>query len=829
MVIWQAIFVAHPRLIAFHNIFGRCYNIKFHTALLYDIFVVQYRIKVLKSLGQSELNIKMKYEPFSPNPNHNDSEGREPKLLLMRTKLFNRNSFSLLTLLLLFTTMASAQVLINAPQPADNPNLPGNSPWSAICAGANGGFNQYYATVSWVGTPNLDNEWILELSNATGSFASPVELARETSNALVQNPGFEFSIPTNTRGAGYKIRVRSTSPPKTSSESAAYNMYYMDVVTNLHISPNGDGTSGDVCSTGPVTMQVDNVANPNTYQYIWQKNGSTLAATGPSVLADSNGVYQAFIDYGVTCTGSGNTDSNFTMVTIGGSGMGIAINPPSKTSLCVGDTEVLSINLTDPSWAYQWFKDNTAIPGATGTSYTVDANTAGFEGDYQVEISATGICNERSAAVTMTNADSFTVTRNNAANLVVLPSQSQTLSATTTASSPNYQWYRNGSPVGTDSNSLSVTQEGTYYVEVTQNGGTCPGTKKNSESTTVTVPDSFEVIVDYASAYTACVSTSMVLEVSTINAVALNGSKTDVTASLEDSFTYQWKKDGSNVAGETAKSISLTNTAENGTYTLDATLSTYSDTSNALSVQLLTNENLTINSTGTVYCNGTETITITTTTDLSGETFSWERDGSSIDTASLALEVGAPGIYRLVIEKNGCDLISNEITITTFDDSLIQLDVDGDIVFPEGSSKTVTVRGGTSYQWFDTNNNLMSNSDTMTFTQEGEYILVSNIDNCQVTKQLTAVYLDLFNIPNVITPNGDGANDQWIIPNSYSNKNDVNVIIYNDRGAEVLNVMGYQNNWPSSSMSFQSQNMVFYYVVKNASTTLKKGTITVIR
>ncbi|TFG74328.1 MAG: gliding motility-associated C-terminal domain-containing protein [Flavobacteriales bacterium] len=747
----------------------------------------------------------------------------------MRTKLFNRFSFLVLSLLLMVTSMASAQVLINAPQPADNPNLPGNSPWSAICAGANGGFNQYYTTVSWVGTPNLDNEWILELSNASGSFASPIELARETSNAIVQNPGFEFSIPSNTRGAGYKIRVRSTSPAKTSSESASYSMYYMDIVTNLHISPNGDGTSGDVCSTGPVTMEVDNVANPASYQYIWQRNGSVLASTGPSVLADQNGVYQAFIDYGTICTGSGNTDSNFTMVTIGGSGMGIAINPPSKTALCAGDMEVLSISLTDPSWSYQWFKNNTAIAGATAATYAVDANTAGFEGGYQVEISATGICNERSATVNITNADSFTVTRDNAATVVVLPSLPQTLSVTTTASSPNFQWYRNGSPIGTDSSNLAVTQEGTYYVEVTQNGGTCPGTKKNSENTIVSVPNSFEVIIDYASAYTACVSTSLILQVSTINAVALDGSKTDVTTTLADSFTYQWKKNSVNITGETAKNISLTSTSENGSYTLEATLSTYSDTSNALTVQLLTNETLTINSTGTVYCNGTETISVTTTTDLTGESFSWERDGTSVDTSNVALEVSAPGIYRLVINKNGCDLRSNEITISSFDESLIQLDVDGDIVFPEGSSKTVTARGGTSYEWFDANNNLMSSSDSMTFTQDGEYILVSNIDNCQVTKQLTAVYLDLFNIPNVITPNGDGANDQWIIPNSYSNKSDVNVIIYNDRGAEVLNVMGYQNNWPSSSISFQSQNMVFYYVVKNATTTLKKGTITVIR
>lgn len=749
----------------------------------------------------------------------------------MKTKLFNCTRLFVMAFLLLGASQVSGQLLINAPEPAGNPNFggtPTSGEWPRICAGISG-FNQYFATVSWVGTPNTDNEWILELSDVNGSFGSAVELARESSNIAVQNPGFEFAIPTDTRGTGYKIRVRSTSPAATGAESPAYDMYYMDFTTSIHISPNGDGTTpGNVCSTTPLTLSIDNIPNANTYQYIWNRSGTPLAETGPSILADQDGVYQVELDYG-SCTGSSSAFSNGVTVTIGSSGLGIAINTPTKTALCTGDTEILSINNTDPSWSYQWFKDDVAISGATGTSYTVDANVVGFEGDYQVEISATGICNERSAAVTMTNAANFTVTRNNPANVVVLPSQPETLSASTTGVSPTYQWYRNGSMVsGATNSSLDITQEGSYYVAVTQNGGTCSSTI-NSETTTAVVPASFEVLIDYTSAYTSCVSTSIALEVATINAVDGGGAKTDVTSALVDAFTYQWKKDGSNVAGATAKNISLTSTTENGTYSVDATLNTYNEASGTLPVQLLTSETLAISSSSTVYCNSSDTITLDTTTDLSAESFAWHRDGNSINTTDATLSVSQPGTYRLVLDKNGCDLNSNEITISPLDENLIQLDVEGDVIFPEGSSKTVNASGGTAYQWFDAENNLMGSSNSMTFTEEGTFLLIANIDNCEISRQLNVVYLDLFNVPNVITPNGDGANDQWVIPNSYSNKQDVNVVIYNDRGVELLNVMGYQNNWPESSMTFPKQNMVFYYVIKNASETLKQGTITVIR
>ncbi|NND79073.1 MAG: gliding motility-associated C-terminal domain-containing protein, partial [Maribacter sp.] len=279
----------------------------------------------------------------------------------------------------------------------------------------------------------------------------------------------------------------------------------------------------------------------------------------------------------------------------------------------------------------------------------------------------------------------------------------------------------------------------------------------------------------------------------------------------------------------TGNSISLTDISENGDYLVDGSISTYNTTSNTLAVQLLTSESLTIASTSTVYCSASDVVTLSTTTSLSGETFEWQRDGASINTSSDAFDVNAAGTYRLVLDRNGCSLISNEITISPIDESLITLDPSGDVVFPEGNSRTVTASGGTAYRWYDADNVEMGTSSSMNFTTDGVYTLIANIDNCEIARQITVTYLDTFKVPNVISVNGDGINDQWVLPNSYSNRADVNVIIYNEKGAEILNVFDYNNSWPSSSMAFPRQNMVFYYKIRNANGVLKQGTVTVIR
>lgn len=753
----------------------------------------------------------------------------------MRPQLFYLIRFFFFAFMLLKSIQFSAQVL-DAPVPAPNQTPPiGSSSWTDACASAS--FNDYWVNFTW-NPPmvNADNEFILELSDANGAFGSPIELARANDKNASFDFFFQISVPTDTRGDGYKMRVRSTSPAVTGPASASYSMYYIDFNSPLLISQNGNGTippggTIEVCDGNSIVLAPHNIPNASTYSYNWFRSGTPLGEKSESLTVTQAGMYNVEIDYG-SCSGSANTLSNTIDITTGSS-LGVAINAPAKTALCTGETQNLEANINNPGLTYTWYKDGVAIPSSNNYIYTVNASVTGFEGDYAVEVDGTGTCLERSATLAITNAGNFTVTRDNPASVVVLPGQTEVIRVTTDATSPAYQWYKDGNPVaGATASSITVDETGTglYFVRVSlSGGGPCASTSIDSDTTAVVTPASFELVVDYATTYTSCTNTDIVLEVVTINAVAADNSKTDVTTDLLSSFSYQWKKDGANIGGATSSTISLTDISENGDYEVDGTLSTYNPTSNNLSVQLRANIDVTISSTSLTYCDGGNAVALSTAYNLGGETYEWQRDGAPVSTVDETLSVDATGTYRLVVSKDGCAINSNELVIAPLNESLITLDSSNEVVFPEGSSRTVTASGGTAYRWFDINNTLMGNTAFMTFTEEGTYILIANIDACEIARQLTVVYLDTFRVPNVITVNGDGINDQWVIPNSYSNDPEVNVIIYNAKGEEVLNEFDYQNNWPQSSTAFTKQNMVFFYKIRNAGEVLKQGTITIIR
>jgi len=335
--------------------------------------------------------------------------------------------------------------------------------------------------------------------------------------------------------------------------------------------------------------------------------------------------------------------------------------------------------------------------------------------------------------------------------------------------------------------------------------------------------------VDYVSSYTSCESTDATLSLTTINAVSENGATTDVTGDLQSSFNYQWKLNGADIPGENSKTITISSEEGNGNYSLFGSLDTFDSTSNNLQVRLASNETLTITTNGTVLCEGGEAIVLSSATDLTNESFEWKKDGAVVSSSSESLTVSETGVYQLVITTNECTLVSNEITITEFDESLLVLDKTQDLIIIEGETKTLTASGADSYEWYDAGNNLSSSSSYYDFTEEGEYLLIATFGTCTVSRVITVTYRDMFAIPNVITTNGDGINDLWVLPNTYSRDPNVLVTIFNERGEQVFSQAGYENNWPQSTTSFNRQNMIFYYKITRGGKSLKQGTITVIK
>jgi len=121
----------------------------------------------------------------------------------------------ILLLLTVFSTVNGlAQIVIGTPTLG----------FSQACASA--GFNTYNVSFTFFPPANLQagNQFIVELSDATGGFgnATTVQTLTSATSPVTTN----FQLPTNTAGQGYKVRVRSTAPAATSPASVSFPAYY---------------------------------------------------------------------------------------------------------------------------------------------------------------------------------------------------------------------------------------------------------------------------------------------------------------------------------------------------------------------------------------------------------------------------------------------------------------------------------------------------------------------------------------------------------------------------------------------------------------------------
>ncbi|WP_298238095.1 gliding motility-associated C-terminal domain-containing protein [uncultured Algibacter sp.] len=368
-------------------------------------------------------------------------------------------TFINITIFLLLVNICSAQIVMSKP----------NLGFSQACASPS--FNTYNVTFTFSPEGNLtpSNQFIIELSDATGDFSSANTIFTSAAGSVTTSPAtLTFSFPTSIDGEAYKLRIKSTSPAANSSASDAFPAYYK--VQDEPFTINNLIPSAVFCAGESYTLTIDNPGAPSnnsplqypSLTFNWFKvidsNTSTFefVSSSESLEVSEQGTYFVETDYG-SCTS--NSFSNRVTVSQSGSGSTIEISSSLGNPYCSGDGPTTLSAISGNS--YKWFKDDVEIAGATNQMY--ETNESGV---YKVEIDI-GNCMETST-ITL-NAEGFASSIDVGENNFLDEGETLDVTVTTDAINPEYQWYRNDVLIsGAINDNYEASETGSYKVVISQ-------------------------------------------------------------------------------------------------------------------------------------------------------------------------------------------------------------------------------------------------------------------------------------------------------------------------------------------------------------------------
>ncbi|NVK51775.1 MAG: gliding motility-associated C-terminal domain-containing protein [Flavobacteriaceae bacterium] len=688
--------------------------------------------------------------------------------------------------------------------------------FSYACASAS--FNNFEVEVSYNTTVfNSDNVFTLELSDKDGSFTAPT-VVKTISN---QNSSFKFTtsfqIPAKAYGTGYKVRVKASSPQKTSPESDAFEAYF---TTSKQLVLN-NFTDVILCDGASKELNL-NITDAGKYQ--WYKDGTKLVLGGPSITVSEPGLYYSEIYYG-SCTAA--VISNIVEVTKLPK-FTAEILGNQTVELCEGNQYTLEAKEKNSNYKYYWYKDGvklTQLPLYTPTLIIKDKDQLGT---YHLEIENDNGCVATSNHVEIKeSAGNLEVTEESDLTVLLLKGATKTLKINHNATSAAIEWFKDGVAIpSSNTKEITVNAIGQFTAKVTTTNGSCSFVKESKPFHVIALK-SLIATIQTVSTFTDCTTDKTTLQLQKISATGTN----DVSYTLAENqykwIDFKWLYNGVAVSGATSKEIQINEYAKNGVYQLSIQSDAIVANSNSLTIQLkIPQPTITSSSVTNTICSG-QTITLETGSS-NGINYQWFKDGAPIAAAtSNRYTLTETGVYKLKATGFGCSVESGEVTITAFDASVVQINTATDIVLNVGESKTITATGANDYLWKDEQNNSLSTTETLMVDKAGTYFLLAKVGACEVKMTITVTALGTEIIPNVVTSNGDGINDYWMLSNRYAFDKEITIEIYNTSGKQVFKTTNYQNNWPINSAETKSQ--LYYYVIKKNNKLLKKGTISVIK
>lgn len=307
------------------------------------------------------------------------------------------------------------------------------------------------------------------------------------------------------------------------------------------------------------------------------------------------------------------------------------------------------------------------------------------------------------------------------------------------------------------------------------------------------------------------------------------------------SLTYNWYRATGPSTSVFVEAGETLNVNQPGTYFVETNYGTCTSDSfsNRVTVSEATSGSTTaiVSSLGNPFCPSGGPTTLTTT---EGNSYQWYLNGEVISGATNQMyETEISGTYSVSIDLGSCsttatiDLDSNGFTSSINVDEVNTIEI-GDTLYVE----VTTSANNPEFQWYLNNVNIPgANGNTYDASEYGSYkVVITQTTGCIVSDEFLFEieepidpFPDVENIPNIISPNADGINDTWIIPNEYVSGTNTEVIIMDSYGKVSLKTTNYQNNWPENEINFNSINPVYYYVITTTDNKTKKGSITIIK